>query len=436
MKISDYFNTNVRDSNLYANYRVIPGIDGLKNTQRKCLYVMQSQKQSDKVSNMASIISRETEYLHGNTSIEQVLSSLNVNYEGSGNNLVVLKGKGQFGSKFNPDAIGASRYVYTSKGDIFDYLYRKEDIAIYDEVYFEGTKIEPKTLLPVLIPLYNMQYSIGSGFASFLLPRNPKDLANYLIEFLNNGKSNIKLMPSIKGWNGSVDFVDGKYIFKGIWKKLNTNRIEVTELKPFIGLEGYLIHLDKLIENKVIKSYQDESLNGEFKFILSIPATFWEEYDTEDKIYKVLNLTESLVENITMFNENNKIVEYSNIEDYIKYFIDWRLKKYGIRQKYFIDLKEKELNRICEKYRFIKYVLEGRISFNNITKDKLLSFLKSNNFKNANELAALPLFSFTEDEAEKLESEIDTKTLELKKYSNLQPKDIWISEIKELLDKI
>lgn len=436
MKISDYFNTNVRDSNLYANYRVIPGIDGLKNTQRKCLYVMQSQKQSDKVSNMASIISRETEYLHGNTSIEQVLSSLNVNYEGSGNNLVVLKGKGQFGSKFNPDAIGASRYVYTSKGDIFDYLYRKEDIAIYDEVYFEGTKIEPKTLLPVLIPLYNMQYSIGSGFASFLLPRNPKDLANYLIEFLNNGKSNIKLMPSIKGWNGSVDFVDGKYIFKGIWKKLNANRIEVTELKPFIGLEGYLIHLDKLIENKVIKSYQDESLNGEFKFILSIPATFWEEYDTEDKIYKVLNLTESLVENITMFNENNKIIEYSNIEDYIKYFIDWRLKKYGIRQKYFIDLKEKELNKICEKYRFIKYVLEGRISFNNITKDKLLSFLKSNNFKNANELAALPLFSFTEDEAEKLESEIDTKTLELKKYSNLQPKDIWISEIKELLDKI
>lgn len=436
MKISDYFNTNVRDANLYANYRVIPGIDGLKNTQRKCLYVMQGQKQSDKVSNMASIISRETEYLHGNTSLEQVLSSLNVNYEGSGNNLVVLKGKGQFGNKFNPEAIGASRYVYTSKGDLFDYLYRKEDIAIYDEVYFEGTKIEPKALLPILIPLYNMQYSIGSGFASFLLPRNPKDLANYLIEILNNGKSNMKLMPFIKGWNGSIDFIDSKYIFRGIWKKLNANRIEITELKPFIGLESYLIHLDKLIENKVIKNYQDESLNGEFKFILSIPATFWEEYDTEDKIYKVLNLVESLSENITMFNENNKIVEYSNIEDYISYFIEWRLKKYDIRQKYYIDLKEKELSKLCEKYRFIKYVLEGKISFNGITKDKLLSFLKSNNFKNTNELAALPLYIFTKDEAEKLESEIDIKTLELKKYSNLQPKDIWISEIKELLDKI
>ena len=139
-------------------------------------------------------------------------------------------------------------------------------------------------------------------------------------------------------------------------------------------------------------------------------------------------------ENITMFNENNKIVEYKCIQDYINYFIEWRLSKYTIRKEYYVKLKEDELNRLSEKYRFIMCVLEGKLKLdNNMTKDKLNKFLDDNKFTNKSELINLPVYVLTKDEAEKLKGMIAEKEKELETYKNTTPKDIWISEIKELL---
>lgn len=435
MKISEYFNTKVRDANLYTNYRVLPGIDGLKNTQRKCLYIMQkSGETEDKISNKASIIARETEYLHGNASLESVLSGLNISYPGSGNNLPVLKGKGQFGSKFNPDAIGASRYVYTKKAPIFDYIYRKEDIQVYDEVYFEGKQIEPTVLLPVLIPLYNGLYSIGNGFASNILPRDPLKLVQYTKQYLSKGSTDSTLLlPYIKGYNGTIN-EDNEAI--GTWKKVNNYTIEITEIKPYTSLESYLIHLDKLIENKIIKDYKDESINDKFKFIISVAGNFWDIYNTDDKIISVFALKEKLSENIVMFNEFNKIVIYDNIIDYVNYYIEWRLSKYEVRKQKTLNSLKSDLDVLIDKCNFITDIVTDKFVINNKSKNEIVAWCNTKQYKNPDKLLSIPLYHLTKEELERLNQKIKTLQDDINKLEATEAKTLWLSDLTELENQL
>lgn len=431
--VSKFFNDFVKPSNIYTNYRVIPSIDGLKNTQRKCLYVLQSSTKEDKVSNKAAQISTTTSYLHGGASLEGVLTALNVRYAGSGQNLCVLSSNGQYGSK-NTFQAGASRYVYTDKTPLFDKMYRKEDIPVYDEQFFEGDKIEPKTLLPVSIPLVNCQYSIGNGFASYLLPREPLSLLTYLRSKLENKIENKELLkPFIKGWYGTVTQTDiNSYRFDGAFKKDNCNQLTITEIKPFCDLETYLTFLDKLVDNKVIKSYKDESTSTHFKFILNVPAVFFEQNNTDDKIRKALMLTENMNENLTMFDENDKIKVYENVEEYIEHFIKWRLTKYAERHAYYISKYEQDQNILTEKARFIKAVVEKELVLNNTPKEQILKWLKEHSFTLGEDLLKLPLYNITKEKYEELLALVEKKQKELDDYKKETPTSLWLKDLDEL----
>jgi DNA topoisomerase-2 len=439
MNITDFFNNQVRDANLYTNYRVLPGIDGLKNTQRKCLYVMQNNGDKEsKISNKASEIAIATEYLHGNTSLESVLSGLNVSYEGSGNNLPLLEGIGQFGSKFNPEAIGASRYVYTKKSKIFDLYFKKDDIDIYDKVFFEGTQIE-SIMMPTLIPLGMFQYSIGSGFASLIMPRKITNVIKYLKNSISNipmtpSEVNKLLLPHINGFSGLVSMNENTASFVGKYQKINTYTINITEIKPFMGLEAYLFHLDKLIKDKVIKSYIDDSSSNNFNFTITVPGNFWDEYNTTEKVVKILNLSENMNENITMFNENNQLVIYNNIEEYCKYFINWRLSKYNDRKDSIIKKLEAKLSLATSRAFFIKSVLDKTIVIERMSKADVIKQIDTiEQIKKVDDsydvYISMPLYSLTLEKIEELKKEVAKIKAELETVKNTSINDMWLNDI-------
>lgn len=435
MTITEYFDNKVRDAYLYTNYRVIPGIDGLKNTQRKCIYVMQKSNGSyDKISNLASIIARDTEYLHGNVSMESVLSGLNIAFDGCGNNLPILKGKGQFGSKFNPDAIGASRYVYTKKADIFDLIYKKEDIPVYNQVFFEGKQIEPSLLLPTLIPIYNAIYAIGNGFASSILPRRVENIIAYLESALKGKTPNRELLePYINGYDGTIQKLEnGGYAFIGKFTKLARNKIEITEIKPYCSLEDYLKHLDKLVENKIIKDYKDESINDKFKFILSVGSSFYDSNDTDDKIISTLGLKEVLHENIVMFNENNKIVSYKDIVEYTESFIKWRLDKYALRKQKMLGKLQSELDILLEKQNFISAVLAKECKVIGQSKKEVQAFLADRGYKHPDSLLGIPLYNLTKEELEKLDLKIKNLKEEVNTLQATETSTLWLNDLQQI----
>ena len=93
MNITDYFNVDVCNYASYDNYRKIGSvIDGLKPSSRKCIYTIIKNNVSSpkKVSILKSDAAAQTQYLHGDQSLEGVIVSLAQDFSGS-NNIPLLK---------------------------------------------------------------------------------------------------------------------------------------------------------------------------------------------------------------------------------------------------------------------------------------------------------------------------------------------------------
>ena len=68
---------------------------------------------------------------------------MTADYVGSGNNVPLLEGDGNFGSAFINDA-AATRYIFARMNPILKSLYIKDDFVNLEHQDFEGAKIEPR----------------------------------------------------------------------------------------------------------------------------------------------------------------------------------------------------------------------------------------------------------------------------------------------------
>ena len=140
MKITDFLNNEVVNFASYSTLRALASyIDGLKNSHRKvvCYMLLNNVTKEKKVFNLSGEIMTSMEYLHGDISGSVI--TLAQNYPGT-NNIPLLSREGNFGTRFTNEA-SATRYIYTAKDKMFDYLFNKSDINVLPEQYFEGTKI-------------------------------------------------------------------------------------------------------------------------------------------------------------------------------------------------------------------------------------------------------------------------------------------------------
>ena len=67
------------------------------------------------------------------------------------NNCNLVEPHGSFGTRYNPEASSAPRYIYVSPSKWIDKLFPKEDNILY--VYGksdDGDDIEPRVLFPIL----------------------------------------------------------------------------------------------------------------------------------------------------------------------------------------------------------------------------------------------------------------------------------------------
>jgi len=142
----------------YVITRAIPLLmDGFKTSQRKIIYgamnLFKGNKKSIKVSSMASSVCDFTHYHHGSVSLEKAMIGMARNYCSKvSNNINYLTPDGQFGSRNTSDGSdsGSSRYISVGKSDILNYMFRPEDVCIYDYTYDEGLKSEPSVLYPII----------------------------------------------------------------------------------------------------------------------------------------------------------------------------------------------------------------------------------------------------------------------------------------------
>ncbi len=169
------------------------------------------------------------------------------------------------------------------------------------------------------------------------------------------------------------------------------------------------------------------------------------------KLYSSVSLN-----NMHLFDANNRIKKYSSPLQVIDEFYDIRMDFYEKRKKWLLEVMTKDLLVLDNQARFYNMVVSGELSVVNQKKDALLAKLKALGFANmmaeasnkeesqeGSELSGLagygyllkaPLWNLTEEKIGQLHDKFEKRKKEQAQLLSKQPADMWKDEIQELGD--
>jgi len=426
MKFEEFINNDFINYPVYDNTRKIASyIDGLKNTSRKVLYTVLDKniKKETQVARLAATVAEHTNYIHGQGSIEGVIVNIAQDFTGT-NNVPFLVPEGHFGDRLSSES-AASRYIYTYMQPYIRDIYKEEDDAILEEQSFEGQKIEYKYYVPIVpMILINGSEGVSTGFAQKILPRNLRDIINYI-----KGKK-VKLNPFFKGFKGTIRAYENGWELLGKFERVGRTKIIISELPIGYELKSYLKVLNDLEERKIIRNFKDKSQNGEFLFELNVSSEF-NKLDDEE-IIKKLKLSKKVAENFTSIDENNKIIEFKNEYELIDKYIEVRLDFYQKRKDYLLKNYKEEMDYLLDRTKFIKSIIDEKLIVNKRSKKDILEQCKNLNIKYPEDHLKMNLYNLTEEKIEELKLKIRELQKKFEGLKNKEPKEIWIEELNKI----
>jgi DNA topoisomerase-2 len=354
------------------------------------------------------------------------------------NSLPLLEEDGQFGSLRSPEP-GAARYIGTKLSKNFRLLYK--DFELLENKEEEGEIIEPKFFLPIIpTVLLNGSSGIAVGFSSNILNRNPNDLID-ACAFLLKGKKIQTIKPYVKDFKGEfINDVENnkRWIIRGKLEVKNTTTINISELPPSMTYEKYEEILDDLVDKKKIVSY-DNNCKNNIDYAIKFTRDDLANLD-EEKLIKLLKLEESNTEIFTTLDEFGKIKLFDADTEIIEYFVDFRLKFYVKRKQFMLDRLKYDLKILSNRGKFIRAILENKLDIKNKSKESLISDITAMNLDIIDDsydyLLRMPLWSLTKELFEKLKKDFLTKKEEILELEKIEPTEMYLSELKELKQKI
>ena len=439
--ISEFLSSEYKEFAMYViEGRAIPSvIDGFKPTQRKIIHISNQtwktgSEKTLKVFQLSGKVASDCYYHHGDASLSNAIITMAQRFK---NNAPLLEEDGQFGSLRSPQA-GAPRYIGTKLSENFKLIYKDFELLEYKEE--EGESIEPKYFLPIVpAVLLNGSSGIAVGFASNVLNRDIKSIIDACVKFLA-GKEPGEVKPSLNGFNG--EFIQDKennkrWVIRGKYDKVNTTTVKITELPPSMTYEKYEDILDKLVDDKVIVTY-DDNCKDNIDYTIKFTRSDLEKLD-EEKLVKLLKLEESSTEIFSTLDEFGKLMIFENTSDIIKYFVNFRLKYYHKRKQFLLDKMNRELKILSNRGRFIKAIIDGKLKVNNVSKAIIIEGIEAMNLDKIDDsydyLLRMPIYSLTKEMYDKLKEDFTIKKEEIKTLEATDPKDMYILDLTELKKK-
>lgn len=340
---SNYILDTSREYSIYVcESRAIPKVaDGLKDAQRKALWLIKSKAEKIKTVSLAGEMISSGLYLHGDASAAGSISMLAAPYV---NNVPLLDGIGSFGTRVAPvDGIGAPRYTYVKRGKAANELmFPDMDIVPVKENY-DGSTIEPQHFLP-LIPtvLLNGVSGIAVGWSTEILPRSFKSLVQATLDILD-GKKIKRIAPSYELYNVGVKHLeDNSWEFTGKVEIVDTSTLLVTELPPELTLEKFKERLNTYEDENKISTYTDRSTDA-INITVKMSRGACKGWN-EARAIDYLKLRQKKTERIVVIDWNGKAIrQYTNAEEVVKDFVEWRLGWYETRYQNKLDKDNYEL---------------------------------------------------------------------------------------------
>jgi DNA topoisomerase-2 len=317
-------------------------------------------------------------------------------------------------------------------------LFKKTDDAILKYLDDDGTSVEPIFYIPIIpLVLVNGAEGIGTGFSTKIPCFNPKVLIQYIRDVITHKDPNKDLIPYYKGFKGTIEQDNDtkltssqcRFITKGVFT-MNKNKIDITELPIGTWNEDYIIFLEKLVEDGTIKDYKDLSTDKNVNIQIQIQNQM-------DDIEKTLKLTTTLsISNMNLFNEKEKLTHYEKPYEIIDDFILKRIGYYAKRKEHIIQVLEKELILLQNKYKYIQQVLDGSIDLRKKTTEQIytilqdLAYVKIDN--SYNYLVKMTMDSVSIENVETLKKQFETKEKELNIIKKTTIEESWLNELSDL----
>ena len=439
--------------------RSIPNLmDGLKISLRKILYSGFKMKLNNeiKVAQFSGYVSKESCYHHGEASLNAAIVGMAQNFVGS-NNINLLMPNGQFGTRLQGGKDSASeRYIFTQLNKITRTIYPEADDNILEYLNDDGTLVEPIFYAPIIpMVLVNGSKGIGTGFSTDIMCYNPLEIIDYLKNILmgNVHDNQLEFIPYYEGFKGQITKIaPEKFLIKGVYEKIATDKIKVTELPVGYWTEDFKELLEELIEpspskdgkkvSAVVKDYDDMSKDTNVDFTITFAKGKLEELEQSSADYdcngleKLLKLfTTNTTTNMHLFDANDILQKYEKVTEIIDAYYEVRLKLYASRKEFMINALEKELVILSNKARYIQENLDGTIDLRKKKREEVNEMLTAKGYDQIDNdedykyLVKMPMDSVTEENIEKLLRDKGTKELELEKVKITTIHQMWKEEL-------
>jgi len=496
IRIKDFINKELIFFSNADNIRSIPSaLDGLKPSERKILYscFKRNLKTELKVAQLAGYVAEHSAYHHGEASLCTTITSLAQDFVGT-NNINLLMPIGQFGNRYTgPKSAASARYIYTHLSKLTRYLFREEDDNLLTYQVEEGMKIEPTYYLPILpLVLINGAEGIGTGWSTTIPQYNPRDIAENIISKLKGDSTYpISIKPWFRGYTGDISepVIKNGYNTYTLSGKISLiededDVIEISELPIGTWTRDYKSFLEKYhVDNKDkdnnasnqntfevedIKEYHTDN-QIMFRVTLSEDSLKRISSMTNEERLKLFKLnTQVSTSNMVLFNSENKLRKFQNVEEILDEFFKVRLEFYSKRKEYLLNKLKYNLDVCSNKMNFIQLILTNSMPFKNLNKGQVIELLKTKNFLSHSELKRkyknvfkinstdvlidesqdeikenshsdydylmnMNIWSLTYDKVKDLEAQIEVYSKEIKNLENSDEKELWINDLQEFL---
>jgi DNA topoisomerase II len=454
----DFINSEMIHFSKYDCDRSIPNlVDGLKTSLRKILFAAfkKNLTQEIKVAQFSGYVSEHSCYHHGEASLNGAIVGMAQNYVGS-NNINLFEPNGQFGTRLQGGKDSASeRYIFTRLNKLTRFIYPESDDKVLKYLDDDGTKVEPIFYVPILpMILINGSKGIGTGFSTDIMSYNPKQIIQYLKNILN-GITNEKdtIHPYYQGFQGTIVKVEPhKYLIKGCYEIIKDKKVRITELPVGVWTDDFKQYLEGLMDASssktkkkdiAIRDYNDLSTDTNVDITITFAANSIGELQAKQLEYgcngleKLLKLyTTHSTANMHMFNHEEKLKKYENIEEIMNDYYEIRLECYRKRKIFLIDILERELILLTNKARYIQYNLNDKIDLRRKTQKEVDNMLECFKFDKIEDsfkyLIKMPMDSVTQENIEKIMKDKGNKEEDLYKLKTMQIETMWLNELDAL----
>lgn len=462
--VTDFFQHEFRAYSLAAVKRSIPRLmDGMKPVHRKVLYCMFkrwpkgiSGNRADfiKVPQFAGYVMEHAGYHHGEVALYDSIIGLGQDYLTGPNNLPLVKKKGNYGTrrKKGKDKSPA-RYLYCKLDQIAYYVYRKEDEPLWEYLYDEGERIEPKEMYPIIpMCIVNRVEGIATGWSTKIPPHDPFKVLQWVKEWIEELRekrnmpkeeltidisSKPELIPYWKGYRGEIRRIKAEphEVFLSIGEfRYQAHTTFITELPVGKSIENYKQWLRK--HEDMYNENNEKAILRTFDMYEVPPLVGFKINGMYAPTLDKLRLVEQIsLSNMTLIDRDEKPKKFQYVFEILCQWCSNRLEIYEKRKQYEISSLEKKLKKVTLKYMFVMDVVEERLILKNRDKKtQIIPYMKQKGYPyQGNEsFLKIPIGSITRDKLEKLRKELGEIRKKIEYFKNVWHGDLWLKDLAEL----